>query len=158
VPSFFRVTTYFRNDWNITDLVGCFADPPQLSIKRPPEHPSVIQTRFFFHTRADRRNPESLQYGDNLRSIVHSRFNASKLVKVLIHGYKGSGSDIGVVLGADLLLDIVIFSSLLCYSFRFYNHIASKSIKLLISLKSHWTWHAGGRKRHYRRLDSRRRW
>ncbi|CAL1682156.1 unnamed protein product [Lasius platythorax] len=89
------------------DLVGCFADPPQhLSIKRPPEHPSVIQTRFFLYTRVDRQNPEPLQYGDDLRSIVHSRFNITKHLKVLIHGYKGSGSDIGAILGVNLLLDI----------------------------------------------------
>ncbi|XP_072757849.1 pancreatic triacylglycerol lipase [Anoplolepis gracilipes] len=89
------------------DLVGCFADPPQhLSIKRPPEHPRVIQTRFFLYTRVDRQNPEPLQYGDNLRSIVHSRFNVTKHLKVLIHGYKGSGSDIGAILGVNLLLDI----------------------------------------------------
>ncbi|KAM0733961.1 Pancreatic triacylglycerol lipase [Formica fusca] len=88
------------------DLVGCFTDPPQhLSIKRPPQHPSVIQTRFFLYTRVDRQNPEPLQYGDDLRSIVHSRFNVTKHLKVLIHGYKGSGSDIGAIRGVNLLLD-----------------------------------------------------
>ncbi|XP_018375101.1 PREDICTED: pancreatic lipase-related protein 2-like [Trachymyrmex cornetzi] len=89
------------------DLLGCFADPPQhLSIKRAPEHPSVIQTRFFLYTRADRQKPEPLQYGDDLKSIVHSRFNVSKPLRVLIHGFKGSGSDVGAILGINFLLDI----------------------------------------------------
>ncbi|XP_011865581.1 PREDICTED: pancreatic triacylglycerol lipase-like [Vollenhovia emeryi] len=89
------------------DLLGCFADPPQhLSIKRPPEHPSVIQTRFLLYTRADRRNPEPLQYGDNQKSIAHSRFNVSKPLRVLIHGFKGSGSDVGAIHGINFLLDI----------------------------------------------------
>ncbi|XP_071555190.1 pancreatic lipase-related protein 2 [Temnothorax nylanderi] len=89
------------------DLLGCFADPPpHLSIKRPPEHPSLIQTRFFLYTRADRQNPEPLQYGDNSKSIVHSRFNVSKPLSVLIHGFKGSGSDVGAILGINFLLDI----------------------------------------------------
>nr|XP_012220760.1 PREDICTED: pancreatic triacylglycerol lipase-like [Linepithema humile] len=90
------------------DLVGCFADPPQhLSIRRPPEHPRVIQTRFFLYTRTDRQDPQVLQYGDNQKSIVHSQFNTSKPLKVLIHGYKGSGSDASFVHGINLLLDTV---------------------------------------------------
>ncbi|XP_012536398.1 pancreatic lipase-related protein 2 [Monomorium pharaonis] len=88
------------------DLLGCFADPPaHLSIKRPPEHPSIIQTRFFLYTRADRQNPEPLQYGDDLKSIIHSRLNVSAPLRVLIHGFKGSGSDVGVTLGINFLLD-----------------------------------------------------
>lgn len=103
---------------NISDLLGCFADPQQhLSIKRAPEHPSIIQTRFFLYTRADRQKPEPLQYGDDLKSIIHSRFNVSKPLRVLIHGFKGSGSDVGAKLGINFLLDIVIFSIL---SFNFY--------------------------------------
>ncbi|KYQ55339.1 Pancreatic triacylglycerol lipase [Trachymyrmex zeteki] len=89
------------------DLLGCFADPQQhLSIKRAPEHPSIIQTRFFLYTRADRQKPEPLQYGDDLKSIIHSRFNVSKPLRVLIHGFKGSGSDVGAKLGINFLLDI----------------------------------------------------
>ncbi|XP_039313985.1 pancreatic lipase-related protein 2 [Solenopsis invicta] len=89
------------------DLLGCFADPPpHLSIKRPPEHPSVIQTRFLLYTREERQNPEPLQYGDDLKSIIHSRLNVSKPLNVLIHGFKGSGSDVGVILGINFLLDI----------------------------------------------------
>lgn len=60
----------------------------------------------------DRQNPEALQYGDDLRSIVHSRFNVTKHLKVFIHGYKGSGNDIGVTLAVNLFLDIVMFNNL----------------------------------------------
>ncbi|XP_032675759.1 pancreatic triacylglycerol lipase-like [Odontomachus brunneus] len=89
------------------DLVGCFAVPPShLSIKRPPEHPNVIQTKFFLYTRANRQNPELLEYGDNLKSILHSHFNTSNPLKVMIHGFKGSGSDVSVILSVNLLLDI----------------------------------------------------
>lgn len=137
---------------NISDLVGCFADPPQhLSIKKPPEHPSIIQTRFFLYTRVDRQNPEPLQYGDNLRSIVHSRFNVTKHLKVLIHGFKGSGSDIGAILGVNLLLDIVIFNNL----FLFWI-ITAKFLSYQQSLKKNFS-HTGRRKRRRLRLDERSR-
>lgn len=98
--------------------MGCFADPPpHLSIKRPPEHPSVIQTKFFFYTRTNRGNPELLQYGDKMWSIEHSRFNSSMHLKVLVHGFKGSGNDVGVLYGANLLLDMVIFQNLFSYKY-----------------------------------------
>ncbi|XP_014478476.1 PREDICTED: pancreatic lipase-related protein 2-like isoform X2 [Dinoponera quadriceps] len=84
------------------DLVGCFAVPPShLSIKRPPEHPNVIQTKFFLYTRVNRQDPELLEYGDDSKSISHSHFNISKPLKVMIHGYKGSGSDVSLILGED---------------------------------------------------------
>lgn len=69
----------------------------------------MIQTRFFLYTREERQNPEALQYGDGSRSIVRSQFNVTKSLRVLIHGYKGSGNDVGAILAANLLLDIVIF-------------------------------------------------
>ncbi|XP_034185022.1 pancreatic triacylglycerol lipase isoform X1 [Osmia lignaria lignaria] len=89
------------------DLVGCFADPPpRLTLKRPPEHPNVIQTRFLLYTRTRRESPDSLQYGDDFTSILHSRFNTSKPLKVIIHGYKGSGSDVGAILLVQALLNL----------------------------------------------------
>ncbi|XP_020285308.1 pancreatic triacylglycerol lipase-like isoform X2 [Pseudomyrmex gracilis] len=89
------------------DLVGCFADlPPQLSLRRPPEHPSIIQTRFFLYTHEDPQTPQPIQYGDDLKSILHSRFNATKHLKVLIHGFKGSGSDTGMMQAINSLFDI----------------------------------------------------
>ncbi|XP_076237419.1 pancreatic triacylglycerol lipase [Calliopsis andreniformis] len=89
------------------DLVGCFADPPaHLTIKRPPEHPNVIQTRFLLYTRLNRDSPNNLQYGDNMGSIVKSKFDAGKPLKIIIHGYKGSGSDVGAILLMQALLDV----------------------------------------------------
>ncbi|XP_012135888.1 pancreatic triacylglycerol lipase isoform X2 [Megachile rotundata] len=86
---------------------GCFADPPAgLSLKRPPEHPNVIQTRFLLYTRARRESPDNLQYSDNFSSILESRFDATKSLKVIIHGYKGSGSDVGTILIVQALLDM----------------------------------------------------
>lgn len=95
----------------LTDLVGCFADPPpRLSLKRPPEHPSVIQTRFLLYTRDNRAShhtPQVFLYDDESKSISKSNFNASKSLKIIIHGFKGSGSDVGAIIGANLLLDLV---------------------------------------------------
>ncbi|XP_054009605.1 pancreatic triacylglycerol lipase-like [Hylaeus anthracinus] len=89
------------------DLVGCFADPPpRLTLKRPPQHPSEIQTRFFLYTREKRESPETLQYDENFKSNLQSRFNAKKPLKVSIHGYKGSGSDVGSLLLVRALLDL----------------------------------------------------
>ncbi|XP_015430886.1 PREDICTED: pancreatic triacylglycerol lipase-like [Dufourea novaeangliae] len=89
------------------DLVGCFVDPPpHLTLKRPPQHPNVIQTRFLLYTRAKRDSPDGLQYGDDFRSISKSKFDAKKPLKVIIHGYKGSGSDVGSILLVQALLDM----------------------------------------------------
>ncbi|XP_076179795.1 pancreatic triacylglycerol lipase isoform X2 [Ptiloglossa arizonensis] len=89
------------------DLVGCFADPPpHLTLKRPPEHPSIIQTRFLLYTRDKRESPESLQYGDDFKSILKSQFDPKKPLKIVIHGYKGSGSDVGSILLVRSLLDL----------------------------------------------------
>ncbi|XP_060829705.1 pancreatic triacylglycerol lipase-like [Bombus pascuorum] len=89
------------------ESVGCFADPPpHLTLKRPPEHPSIIQTRFLLYTRSRRESPKSLQYGDDLKSILQSEFDSAKSLKVIIHGYKGSGSDTGAVLLVQALLDL----------------------------------------------------
>ncbi|XP_034946054.1 pancreatic lipase-related protein 2-like isoform X2 [Chelonus insularis] len=92
------------------EFVGCFADSPQrLSFKRLPEHPKTIQTKFVLYTRANRaknKEPEMLYYDDNSSSMINSLFNSSKALKVIIHGFKGSGKDIGVVTAANLLLDL----------------------------------------------------
>ncbi|EFN84677.1 Pancreatic triacylglycerol lipase [Harpegnathos saltator] len=89
------------------DFVGCFAAPQShLPMKRPPEHPNVIQTKFFLYTHADQQDSQLLEYGDDMQSIKHSHFNTSKPFKVLIHGYKGSGSDLSVKIGVNLLFNL----------------------------------------------------
>ncbi|XP_012288719.1 pancreatic lipase-related protein 2 [Orussus abietinus] len=88
------------------DLVGCFDDPaPQLTLRRPPEHPNVINTKFLLYTRENREEPQVLEYNDEFRSILESRFNVSKRLKVIVHGYKGSGTDEGAIFGLLALLD-----------------------------------------------------
>ncbi|XP_076303679.1 pancreatic triacylglycerol lipase [Lasioglossum baleicum] len=89
------------------DLVGCFSDPPaHLTLKRAPQHPSIIQTRFLLYTRAKQDSPDGLRYGDDFKSILQSKYDARKPLKVIIHGYKGSGSDVGAILLAKSLLNI----------------------------------------------------
>uniref|UniRef100_A0ABD2XJV1 phospholipase A1 n=1 Tax=Trichogramma kaykai TaxID=54128 RepID=A0ABD2XJV1_9HYME len=84
------------------DHLGCFSDRQPLALKRPPQHPSVIKTEFYLYTRANRNEPDQLEYGDKLQSMKQTRFNASKPLKVVIHGYKGSGKNAGV----DAFLDL----------------------------------------------------
>ncbi|XP_047354533.1 pancreatic lipase-related protein 2-like isoform X1 [Vespa velutina] len=89
------------------DLVGCFADPPvHLSLKRPPEHPNVIQTKFLLYNRSNREDPKVITYADRSESLLQSGLNVSKQLKVLIHGFKGSGSDYGLIRGINALLDL----------------------------------------------------
>ncbi|XP_033337970.2 pancreatic triacylglycerol lipase [Megalopta genalis] len=89
------------------DLVGCFSNPPtHLTLKRAPQHPSIIQTRFLLYTRAKQDLPDSIQYGDDFKSILQSKFDAKKSLNVIIHGYKGSGSDVGAILLVKGLLDM----------------------------------------------------
>lgn len=67
----------------------------------------MIQTRFLLYSRAKREYPESLRYGDDFKSIFRSGFDPTKTLKVIIHGYKGSGSDAGAILLAQTFLDVV---------------------------------------------------
>ncbi|XP_015592390.1 pancreatic triacylglycerol lipase isoform X2 [Cephus cinctus] len=87
------------------EFVGCFVDSPQhLSLKRPPEHPNVINTRFLLYTRTGKEMPEVIEYGDSFRSIIGSKFDFEKQLKVIVHGYKGSGNDEGAIFGARSFL------------------------------------------------------
>lgn len=91
--------------------MGCFADPPMhLTLKRRPEDPSVIQTKFLLYTRASKvlgEEPQLLLYDNEEKSIINSGFNASKSLKIIIHGFKGSGSDVGAIIGVNSFLDLV---------------------------------------------------
>ncbi|XP_012256057.2 pancreatic lipase-related protein 2-like isoform X2 [Athalia rosae] len=89
------------------DFVGCFADPPaQLSLKRPPEHPDKINTQFLLYTRENPQVPKFLVYGDGLQSISKSTYNATRNTKAFIHGFRGSGNDVGLTLGAKSILEV----------------------------------------------------
>lgn len=111
---------YIQLKWKIIESVGCFADPPsRLTLKKSPEHPDVIQTRFLLYTRSKREFPKNLRYDDDSKSILQSQFDSVKSLKVVIHGYKGSGSDIGAILMVQALLDLVINIKRVCYRSNF---------------------------------------
>ena len=98
----------------ISDHLGCFTDRQLLTLKRPPQHPSVIKTEFHLYTRENRSDPISLEYGDKLQSMNQAKFNASKPLKVIIHGFKGSGNDSGALAGVHAFLDLVITPRIYC--------------------------------------------
>ncbi|KAJ8688023.1 hypothetical protein QAD02_023818 [Eretmocerus hayati] len=87
------------------DLVGCFTDRVQ-PLRRPPQHPSIIQTQFLLYTRENRESPTPLEYGDHMQSMNRSQLSASKKVRVIIHGYKGSGSGRESKAGVKAFLDL----------------------------------------------------
>ncbi|KAK2582798.1 hypothetical protein KPH14_005058 [Odynerus spinipes] len=87
--------------------IGCFGNPQShIPSKRPPEHPDVIQTKFYLYTRANRKTPDIIQYADQSESLLHSGFNISNELKVVVHGFKGSGSDYGLIRGINAFLDL----------------------------------------------------
>lgn len=88
-------------------MLGCFVDRQSPPVKRAPQHPNVIKTQFFLYTRSERENPEVIKYGDNFESIKRSKFNVSNPFKIIVHGYKGSGNDVGAIRGANALLEVV---------------------------------------------------
>lgn len=98
------------------ELLGCFTDRQPLALKRPPQDPSVIKTQFHLYTREKQKEPDVLNYGDKLQSMNQSQFNGTKKLKVIIHGYKGSGNNEGAIAGVQAFLDLV--SSSLDLSFR----------------------------------------
>ena len=123
--------------WKIIESVGCFADPPsRLTLKQSPEHPNVIQTRFLLYTRAKRESPKNLRYDDDSKSILQSQFDSAKPLKVVIHGYKGSGSDIGAILMVQGLLDLVINIKRVCYRSSFVHRGFYTVLKVLRCMPS----------------------
>ncbi|OXU19427.1 hypothetical protein TSAR_004763 [Trichomalopsis sarcophagae] len=88
------------------ELLGCFTDRQPLALKRPPQDPSVIKTQFHLYTREKRKEPDILNYGDKLQSMSQSKFNGTRKLKVIIHGYKGSGNNEGAIAGVQAFLDL----------------------------------------------------
>ena len=54
-----------------------------------------------------RKDAQLLQYGDGSESIKNSGFDPKKPLKVLIHGFKGSGKDKGALSGVKEFLKLV---------------------------------------------------
>ncbi|RZF32030.1 hypothetical protein LSTR_LSTR007108 [Laodelphax striatellus] len=77
------------------DLLGCF--PMALSkhqpLKKTPQSPSDVDTKFWLFTRDNEENATQLHYGDRRESILNSNYSSKIPTKMLVHGYKGSGMD-----------------------------------------------------------------
>ncbi|XP_047103185.1 pancreatic lipase-related protein 2-like isoform X1 [Schistocerca piceifrons] len=85
------------------DDVGCFAMPKKHSaFMKVPESPESVDTKFWLFTRANTTAQEVIDYGNG--SLQSTNFNHSKPLKVLIHGYKGSGRDKGALTGVAALI------------------------------------------------------
>ncbi|XP_049806275.1 probable phospholipase A1 magnifin isoform X2 [Schistocerca nitens] len=85
------------------DDVGCFAMPKKHSaFMKVPESPESVDTKFWLFTRTNTTAQEVIDYGNG--SLQSTNFNHSKPLKVLIHGYKGSGRDKGALAGVAALI------------------------------------------------------
>nr|CAD7589660.1 unnamed protein product [Timema genevievae] len=92
--------------WWVTHMVGCFTTQRKHSpLKKTPESPEIVDTKFWLYTLSNITSPQLIQYGDRLYSLEKSDFQYDLPVKVLIHGFKGSGKDKGAIRGAQAFLD-----------------------------------------------------
>jgi hypothetical protein len=103
----------------IPDDVGCFTVSRKISpLKKFPESPETVDTTFLLFTRqngtimnhARTLNIDDVQVissGERQQSILHSNFDTQHPVKIIIHGYKGSGKDRGALSGVDAFLNLV---------------------------------------------------
>ncbi|XP_046669748.1 pancreatic triacylglycerol lipase-like [Homalodisca vitripennis] len=85
------------------DVVGCFARAKNSNpLKKTPQSPDDLDTKFWLFTRLNPVEPEELVYGDKRQSIVNSNFNSSKPTKIVAHGFKGD--HIGALKYVELFL------------------------------------------------------
>lgn len=70
-------------------------------LMKVPDSPEDVNTKFWLYRR-ENSSKQLIKYGDG--SIRQSSFNALLPVKILIHGYKGSGDDPGALEGATAFL------------------------------------------------------
>lgn len=78
--------------------MGCFARAKSTSpLKKTPQSPNDLDTKFWLFTRGYPISPEELTYSDKRQSIVNSSFNSNKQTKVIAHGFKGSSKDKGAL-------------------------------------------------------------
>ena len=80
------------NDWICYPVLGCFDNnaPFDNAALELPQDPSVINTSFLLFTRETPTNPELLQYSDNDPSITGSRYNSSRWLRIIVHGFTNS--------------------------------------------------------------------
>jgi hypothetical protein len=103
----------------IPDDVGCFTVSRKISpLKKFPESPESVGTTFLLFTHkngtitnhATTLNTDDAQIifsGEGQQSILDSDFDLQLPVKIIIHGFKGSGKDRGALLGVDAFLRMV---------------------------------------------------
>jgi hypothetical protein len=103
---------------NIADDVGCFTVPRKISpLKKSPESPESVGTTFLLFTRKNGNiinHAETLNIDDaqiiasgSQQSMLESDFDIRRPVKMIIHGFRGSGKDRGALSGVDALLNLV---------------------------------------------------
>lgn len=94
-----------------SDMVGCFPMPrSQISpLKKPPQPPETVDTKFILLTRNFLQTNISnlLRYGDHQKSLIDANFDYNMPIKLIVHGYKGSGQDRGALEIATSFLEIV---------------------------------------------------
>ena len=67
---------------------GCFSINKDIKVNYAalPSHPSVIQTKFFLHTRKNPKNADELNL-KNISSIMASNFDPSRRTIFIVHGF-----------------------------------------------------------------------
>lgn len=101
-------------------MVGCFPRAKHSPLKKSPQSPDTVDTKFWLHTQSNASFPQLLTYGDKRQSIVNSNFDPSIPSKIIAHGFKGSGKEKGAQSLATALLKLV---SIILYSKMYVNKI-----------------------------------
>jgi hypothetical protein len=103
----------------IPDDVGCFTVPRKISpLKKFPESPETVGTTFLLFTRQNGTiinhaatlsidDVQIISSGEGQQSILFSNFDTQRPVKIIIHGFRGSGKDRGALSGVDAFLNLV---------------------------------------------------
>lgn len=112
-PLYFHWTLYAL----IPDDVGCFTAPRKISpLKKSPESPESVGTTFLLFTRKsgiinheETLNTDHAQIiaSGSQQTILESDFDLRRPVKLIIHGFRGSGRDKGALSGVDAFLNQV---------------------------------------------------
>lgn len=77
------------NDWIGYPVIGCFDnnEPFDNAALELPQDPAVIDTNFLLFTRETATTSELLHYSDNDKSITGSRYNSSRWLRIIVHGF-----------------------------------------------------------------------
>ena len=87
--------------------MGCFDNHRRAStLKKPPQSPTQVDTKFWMYTRELNMEPKLLYY-DRQESFNEAKFDTTRPIKMIIHGFKGSGREKGTLMGTKVLLERV---------------------------------------------------